>query len=314
MKTNNTDNKVELIYDDYAQSANTLFHFMKKEHYLEEILLKKAIVPRYCKENLEYLKIKNGETIFKEVMVLQKCFCDIPFHKLTESFPLHIVGDLDSALNEIQKELLPTSYTHPDLYGKYGIAFSKRWGEKNNLQPVHYLNEESQFTEKFSNLIQQILIEEDVPDEFCDDILNRLCFIKPLRGTMKRRFEKDNLEIELQKNFHDEKEWRYVPTLEVASRLKKSTIIANPSLIKMNGKDSDVNRGLNEEEYSDLWLKYSYEDVRYIIVPNNSARISIINTIMSIPKEKFNNQEDMNMQKYVLVSKILVLDEIRKDW
>lgn len=215
------DNKVELIYDDYAQSANTLFHFMKKEHYLEEILLKKAIVPRYCNENLEYLKIKNGETVFKEVMVLQKCFCDIPFHKLTERFPLRIVGELDDAL----KEFIPESYTHPDLYGKYGIAFSKGWGEKNNLQPVHYLNEESRFTENFSNLIQKILIEDDVPDEFCDDILNRLCFIKPLRGTMKRRFEKGDFEIELQKNFHDEKEWRYVPTLEVASRLKKVRLL-----------------------------------------------------------------------------------------
>ena len=27
-----------LPYDDYAQSANTLFHFMKKEKYLKNIL------------------------------------------------------------------------------------------------------------------------------------------------------------------------------------------------------------------------------------------------------------------------------------
>ena len=35
------------INDDYAQSANTLFHFMKEPQYLKEILLKKAIVPRF---------------------------------------------------------------------------------------------------------------------------------------------------------------------------------------------------------------------------------------------------------------------------
>lgn len=49
--------KFELTYDDYAQSANTLFHFMTKFDYLEDILLRNAIVPRYCKEDLEYLKI-----------------------------------------------------------------------------------------------------------------------------------------------------------------------------------------------------------------------------------------------------------------
>ena len=37
-------NPVVLPYVDYAQSANTLFHFMKKSEYLKSILLKKAIV------------------------------------------------------------------------------------------------------------------------------------------------------------------------------------------------------------------------------------------------------------------------------
>lgn len=85
--------KIELAYDDYAQSANTLFHFMTKSKYLEDILLKKAIVPRYCKENLEYLKICNEGVLFTEAFVLQKCFCDIPFHKLTQTFKLEAIGE-----------------------------------------------------------------------------------------------------------------------------------------------------------------------------------------------------------------------------
>lgn len=35
--------------------------------------------------------------------------------------------------------------------------------------------------------------------------------------------------------------------------------------------------GLSEEKYDLLWLKYSYEDVRYIIVPDGNAHIDIIN-------------------------------------
>lgn len=68
--------------EDYAQSANTLFHFMKREQWLKDALSRRAIIPRYCVENIEYFGISAGKTSFEETAILQKCFCDIPFHKL----------------------------------------------------------------------------------------------------------------------------------------------------------------------------------------------------------------------------------------
>lgn len=309
--------KFELTYDDYAQSANTLFHFMTKFEYLEDILLRNAIVPRYCKEDLEYLKICNEGASFSEIYVLQKCFCDIPFHKLTEHFQLQPTGENYQQLSETEKLRVPTDYSHPDYYGKYAIAFSKRWGERNNLQPIHYLNEKSQYTEDLSNLVNQILSADDVPDVFSDDILNRLCFIKPLRGIMKRKFEREDgsqIEIEFYKNFHDEQEWRYVPTIAETTSVKKDTVIANPHLLQMNGRGMEINDGLKDDLCKGLWLNYSYDEIRYIIVPDSNERIRIINTIMSIPEEKFSAQSDVTIQKQILISKILVLEEIRKDW
>ena len=79
------DNITYHPYVDYVQSANTLFHFMKQFGYLRTILSKRAIVPRYCIETMDYLHIKCGENDFSEVAVLQKCFCDIPLHKLALS-------------------------------------------------------------------------------------------------------------------------------------------------------------------------------------------------------------------------------------
>lgn len=128
--------KIDLRYDDYAQSANTIFNFMKKSEYLKEILEKKAIIPRYCKENLEYLNIHNGDIAFPEAMVLQKCFCDIPFHKLTETFYLNPVGEIYSNLSSDEKKRIKNNYTHTDFYGEYGIAFSKEWGEKCKFRPT----------------------------------------------------------------------------------------------------------------------------------------------------------------------------------
>lgn len=308
---------VVLPYDDYAQSANTLFHFMSKSEYLKSILIKRAIVPRYCMENIEYLDIHIGNISFKEVAILQKCFCDIPFHKLTDNFELNGFGEVYELLNDDEKLILMKNNTHPDYYGKFAIAFSKSWGENKNLQPVHYLNENSLYTVELTKLFESVLSADSIPEEYASDILNRLSFTKPIRGIMKRTIKRNNSEnvsIEFYKNFHDEKEWRYVPNPTVLSAAKIERIIANPNILNLRAGIIDINDNLATEKYRPLWLEYNYDDIRYIIVPDLHSRIDIINTIMAIPDEQFDNQSQVLMQKYILISKILVLEEIRKDW
>ena len=57
---------------------------MKEYQYLSQALKDQRLSPRYCKENIEYLGLKE----FKNICVLQKCFCDIPLHKITEKGPV----------------------------------------------------------------------------------------------------------------------------------------------------------------------------------------------------------------------------------
>lgn len=89
-----------LPYDDYAQSANTLFHFMTKPEYLDSVLRRRAIIPRYCVETIDYLNIHNGTRAFNEAAILQKCFCDIPFHKLADTFSVNGVGEVYESLSK----------------------------------------------------------------------------------------------------------------------------------------------------------------------------------------------------------------------
>ena len=195
----------ELESDDYSQSANTLFHFMKEPRFLNDILTKKAIIPRYCKEDIAYLNIKNDGIPYHEILVLQKCFCDIPFHKLTEKLYLKGIGENFLNRSPEEQNLLSHNNTHPDFYGYYGIAFPKSWGEKNNLQPVHYLNENSSYSHDFAHLIEQLLSDNDIPDICSDDIIRRLTYIKPLRGKMTRSIkcqDKVTRTIDFLKNFH----------------------------------------------------------------------------------------------------------------
>lgn len=309
--------EIKLVYDgDYAQSANAVFHFMENPEWLKEILRKRAVIPRYCKEDVRYLDIHSEDMHFQEVLVLQKCFCDIPLHKLTKDFQLEEV-DKNSEMSG--EKISPKRSTHLDLYGEYGIAFSKHWAEEKKLQPVHYLNGQSQFTRQFSEMIGKLLREDNVPDAYADEILNRLSFVKPLRGEMERMIpyergsqtgEKD---VTVHKNFHDEQEWRYVPEIESLSALNLDPIIANPYLKLNKFFVKKLNGNLSEERYRPLWLTYNYEDIRYIIVPDSNAQIDIINTICSIPDDKFNDHVDIQMQKYMLVSKIFVWDKFMED-
>lgn len=303
--------------DDYAQSANVLFHFMKKMEYLEDILQKCALVPRYCMENLEYLNLTVGETLFREALVLQKCFCDIPLHKLMDTFKLELVEDIEPKLTADEQADLARRNTHPDCYGQYAIAFSKRWGEAQRLQPIQYINSASEFTKDFCTLFGALWDMEDLSEEFANDALNRLALMKPLRGIMDRDFERENREsvvVKIFKNFHDEKEWRYVPSSEVLSQVQLERVIANPAILKISEFQRNTNASLAADIYRALWLNFRYDDIRYMIVPNSTDRINLIDFILSLPEEQFDGTEQTRKSKLVLISKILVLDEIRKDW
>ncbi len=303
--------------EDYVQSANTLFHFMKREQWLKDILSRRAIVPRYCVENIEYLRICDGETAFEEAAILQKCFCDIPFHKLMQTFSLCGEGEAFECLDADDKFKAANNNTHPDFYGEYAIAFSKKWGESHNLQPIHYLNKESSHTRDFTKTFEMVLGEEEISDTYVDDILNRLAFIKPLRGIMNRQFKrKDGKEVTIRfwKNFHDEKEWRFVPDSECLQALGIEKVIANPNVIKHAEALDETNESIESEQWKQLWIEYTYDEIRYILVPDANARINIITFILALPEEKFNVPEQAELEKQILISKILVLDEIRKDW
>ena len=300
--------------DDYVQSANTLFHFMKKLEYLKSILIHSALIPRYCIENINFLHIHNDKRSFGEIAVLQKCFCDIPFHKLADTFPICGIGEGYNSLSAEERKELEKGNTHFAYYGEYAIAFSKRWGELKKLQPVHYLNEDSQYAHDFASLFKSMLKKNNLPDLYAQDVMNRLAFIKPLRGIMKRDFKRSDskdVTIEINKNFHDECEWRYVPRFEELSDLRIQNIIANPKLMELA---NSINRRLEAEEYRRLWLEFEYDDIRYIVVPDAAARVKIIGTILDLPDSQFQQGESISIQKSILVSKILVLDEIRKDW
>ena len=296
--------EIKNIEPDYIHSSNTVFSFMTKAEYLEIALLNKSVFPRYCEENIEYLNLMYGNNQIRTISVLQKCFCDIPLHRITENFPLTVINEENSLDDDVIKKCKEGN-THTDFYGRYGIAFSKSWAQNHNLQPVQYINPKSTLAIQFKDTFESVLNIDDIDDIIVSDILLRLGYFKPLYGEMIRII--DGKKVNVLKNFHDECEWRFVPTQDSLEKYSISSVIFDEETKKLA---SEISNRLSGEKYKDLWLDFEFQDIRYLIVPDNAARMKLIEYIMALDL----GIADEFQEKYLLISKILVLEEIKKDF
>jgi hypothetical protein len=263
---NNTDKvliaRVEkrdnINYIPPKQSANSLFRFFDKPQYLFQALKKTALFPRYYPENVDYLKIE-----FKQIAYPMICFCDINIHRLGE---------------------------HLDLYGKYGIAFSKTWGIGEGIQPLQYINHNSVLRKDFSSAFESAMKSEG-DDLLSNYLLTQMYYMKPIVGTMPRNSE------DISRNFTDEKEWRYIPDV---------TTIDLPQVIT---EDSIASIGvLNEtiSNYDSCWLKFEAGNVKYIILQDSEE----LDELCSVLDESI---EDDNIKRK-LISKVIIWDEAKEDF
>lgn len=91
-------------------SSSSLFHFTDTAEKLFSIL-RYEFKPTYCLERIVF-----SEDIVEEVAFPMVCFCDIP-------------------LSQVKN--------HIETYGYYGIGMSKEWAERNKLNPILYLKQNS---------------------------------------------------------------------------------------------------------------------------------------------------------------------------
>lgn len=295
----------------YAQSANALFNFMEKLEFLETALLKKALIPRYYVEDVRFLNLQADGDRYDDIEVLQKCFCDIQLSKLFAELFVNCNGEDYKSLSDKDQQRALSKKTHPDFYGKYAIAFSKEWGIEHKLQPINYLNKDGQAARSLSKAFTDLMSQNDLPSSIIEDLLSRLAYAKPVQGTMKRSFVDENDKkktLIYDKIFHDEKEWRYVPDVSLMNKHGLEIVHANPQAID---ERASWNENLQDEKYKDLWLDFNYEDIKYLLVPDNDSRDRLIKYIVSLPSDKFGLEE--GIKKQIIISKILVLENIKED-
>lgn len=210
--------------------ADTLFTFMTRLEYLIQCIEKSMLSPRYCEEDISYLRIPK----LKKVAYPMKCFCDVNMHRLDE---------------------------HLSWYGYYGLAFTKAWGMQRGIQPIQYINPDSSlrrsFTEAFTAALRTVSDKESKTQcRLKNYLLHEMMFYKPYEGRIMNR----NTGKNCRKCFTDECEWRFVPD---ATRVGFEEIYIDKAIIN-SGALNEYSNSMNG--VPEISLSFRYSDIKYIIV------------------------------------------------
>lgn len=155
--------------------------------------------------------------------------------------------------------------SHMDKYGSYGVGMSKQWAHQKGLNPVSYINRDSELAESVIKGVEKVLdmvVNHPVEDEehawTYMHVMNVQRFIKNYEGPLERNGA-------LQDNsyrFADEKEWRHVLPLKFANDIWP---YAEISEVDTAAKKQALNKKIKNE-----LLSFSATDVKYIVVQHDS--------------------------------------------
>jgi hypothetical protein len=251
-------------------SSNCLFHFTpKKEHLIN--ILEENFIPRYSFENVRLSNLRDDEIFESGIPMV--CFCDI-------------------SLSQINN--------HIKTYGNYGIGMTKEWGIKNKLNPIIYINPDSYIAGTISKLAESVnnaLCENlnETSKSICDEYMNTLNFLKPYDGDFKRgRKTFKNV------RFYDEREWRFVPKISIASEYEST-------ISKKEFNNPEVLQQANNKMV-DFRLKFEPKDIKYIFLKNENEIHQMVEKLRNI-KQGFSSKEID-----ILTSKILTTQQIEEDF
>ena len=190
---------------------------------------------------------------------------------------------------------------HLSWYGYYGLAFSKEWGMSKKIQPIQYINPDSELRKDFATAFSAALKAEPTKKTSAQSkmksfLLHQLMYYKPYSGM----FENRNTKKRCRKCFTDECEWRFIPDVSIAGFQPvyyDQKIINAGGLVDMSNAMSGV---------PEISLKFEYSDVKYIIVKDNSDFVKLTTAITELGMDDISEHE--------LISKVLVWENSKGDF
>ena len=214
--------------------------------------------------------------------------------KRTKQFAVPMVSFCDLRLSEVK--------THMEKYGSYGIGLTKEWANRSGLNPVLYTNKMSPITHDFIRAIEDIYKHVETTEDgkryiglskTYMDLMNLLRYIKNYEDSLVRPGKPTITNY----RFADEREWRYVPPLNI-----NNWPFVPWSKIKTQEEKKQLNDSLMAHK-----LFFNPEDIRYLIIKEDGERLGLIEHL-EVAKKGY----DANIRRR-LASRILTHEQINND-
>jgi len=249
-----------------ALSSNSIIHFTKSIVTLKGIL-KNNFKLSFCEETV---KIQDRTV---QIMVPMICFCDIP-------------------LSEVK--------AHISKYGRYGIGLTKEWAQKKGLNPVLYVEQDSNLSKSLNSSYADFILHKKIDfstwRESEKNVLDIFRYMKNYQGGLSKKGK-----TEESYRFSDEREWRYVPDIMSGSP------IAVPSKYYKRKSNAEEVKAL-KKQVEELRLEFTPNDIKYLIIKNDGEITSVIN-ILKETKGKNYSYHDVER----LTTRILTAEQIETD-
>lgn len=252
-----------------------LFHFTDKFDSLTGILNNNFLVS-YSREKITALNPNNAEPPRIEFYVPMVSFCDL-------------------RLSELE--------AHMKSYGFYGIGLTKDWAVRKKLNPVMYVEKNSNFTYSFVTgmlRMHQIFKKDAKFKPNFLPLMNSFRYMKNYQDELRRKCHEPVPNY----LFANEREWRYVPPIDNDSRNFLTT-----SEIDCDCKKKAQNLSLNKKlSKKGAKLTFEVEDIKYLIVPSEKEITDFFSNIRAAERTRFTAQ-----QIEILRTRIITKDQILND-
>jgi hypothetical protein len=185
---------------------------------------------------------------------------------------------------------------HIGRYGSYGLGLTREWAIRKQLNPVIYIQPNSllfrsydQGMAYFSKLKSKDRQHSDAYMRFFDLVR----YMKPYEGELIRKIES----IEKYR-FSDEREWRYVPPIN-----------ENYGSYYLESKFEDgFFRERAQAEISHLRLEFEPDDIKYIIIKDESEIREFVRHLSDVKGGKFSYHGIERLTTRIITSEQIKLD------
>lgn len=200
-----------------------------------------------------------------------------------------MVSFCDIPLSEIK--------THLNNYGPYGIGLTKEWGNRSGLNPVLYIEVGSNLAQSFFKFYDQYIYDEDLRVEDLDEmrfyVLDMMRYMKNYENVLIRKGE-----IIKNYRFSDEREWRYVPGRDARFDMQLSEDFYS----------SDEQKKEANERLEKIRLTFNADDIKYIIIKNDSEIPEFIDTIRRSKGNIYSHIDEERLMTRFLTSEQILTD------